>query len=121
MCHREDEEEEKAEKKTVWTQQSVCLCLHDSPLDSRVKGHEEKSRRRRRRRGEPVWMKFSVSCQYVWTLTDHRLRKRERHEEERAEEKLRLLFHWGKKQQQQQQEEEAEVKCGAPFYHDIVG
>lgn len=76
MCQREAEEEEKAEEKTIWTELSVCLCLCVSPLDGRVKGHEGKSGRRRR--GEPAWMKFSVSCHYVWTLTDHRLRKRER-------------------------------------------
>lgn len=44
-------------------------------------------------------MQFSVSCHYVWTLTDHRVRKRERdterktHRRERERgEKLRLWF-----------------------------
>lgn len=32
-------------------------------------------------------MKFSVSCHYVWTLTDHRVRRRLR---DAKEEKLRL-------------------------------
>lgn len=85
MCQREGEEEEKAEKKTIWTELSVCLCLYVSPLDGRVKGHAEKSRRRRRRRrGKPAWMKFSVSCHYEWTLTDHRVRKKERDAERKT-------------------------------------
>lgn len=77
---------EKAEEKTVWTELSVCLCLCVSPLDGRVKGHEEKSRRRRRRRsrGKPAWMKFSMSCHYEWTLTDHRVRERERDTERKT-------------------------------------
>ncbi len=60
----------------------MCLCFYVSPLDGRVKGHEGKSRRRRR--AEPAWMKFSVSCHYVWTSTDHRLRKRERDTERKT-------------------------------------
>ena len=54
----------------------MCSCLYVSPLDSRVKGHKEKSSRIRRRRGEPAWMKFYVSCHCAWTLTDHRLREK---------------------------------------------
>lgn len=51
MCQREVDEEEKEEKKTVWTELSVCLCLYVSPLDDRVKGHKEEHKRRGRRRG----------------------------------------------------------------------
>lgn len=40
-------------------------------IGCRVKGYKEKSRRRR---GALIWMKFSVSCHNVWTLTYHRLR-----------------------------------------------
>lgn len=48
MCQREGDEEEKAEKQIIWTELSVCLCLRVSPLDGRVKGHEEEEEEMKR-------------------------------------------------------------------------